>query len=46
MDGRPHPDNASGDKYRLCVDGIPVIHSTMAPGMSSCYVWLDFGCMD
>ena len=21
-DGKPHPDNANGDKYRLCVEGI------------------------
>ena len=45
-DGRPHPDNVNHDKYKLCVSGISKILSTLAPGMSNCYIWLDFGCID
>ncbi len=45
-DGRPHPDNANGDKFKLCVDGIRFIKQNMAPGMEKCYIWLDFGCID
>ena len=45
-DGRPHPDNAAGDKYRLCVDGVEKAWRNLAPEMTECYVWLDFGCMD
>ena len=45
-DGRPHPDNASHDKFKLCVQGITQIFKNLAPGMKKCYVWLDFGCMD
>jgi hypothetical protein len=45
-DGRPHPDNATGDKYKLCVAGIEMIMKTLAPGMEECYIWLDFGCID
>jgi len=45
-DGRPHPDSKNGDKYRLIVDGIQKIKQELAPDMTHCYVWLDFGCMD
>jgi hypothetical protein len=45
-DGRPHPDNASHDKFKLCVQGIRLARETWAPGLPRCYVWLDFGCMD
>eukprot|EP01040_Poterioochromonas_malhamensis_P015215 gene15215-16996_t len=45
-DGRPHPDNASGGKYRLCAEGIEQIRRNLAPGMTHCYIWLDFGCID
>jgi hypothetical protein len=45
-DGRPHPDNANGDKFKLCIEGIKFIRTNMAPGMEKCYVWLDFGCID
>ena len=44
--GSPHPDNAEGDKYKLCVKGIKKLMSTLAPGVEKCYVWLDFGCQD
>jgi hypothetical protein len=44
--GRPHPDTADGQKYKLCVDGIDKIMKTMASGMQNCYLWLDFGCID
>ena len=45
-DGSPHPDNATHDKYKLCVNGIAKTIQLFAPGMEKCYVWLDFGCMD
>jgi hypothetical protein len=45
-DGRPHPDTADGEKYKLCVDGINKIMKTMASAMQNCYLWLDFGCID
>jgi hypothetical protein len=45
-DGRAHPDNAKGDKYRLCVEGIERVKKQLAPGMSRCYIWLDYGCID
>lgn len=44
--GTPHPDNAEGDKYKLCVKGIKKIMSTLASGMEKCYIWLDFGCQN
>eukprot|EP01036_Dinobryon_divergens_P036820 gene36820-48017_t len=45
-DGRPHPDSANHDKFQLTVEGIEKALKYYAPGMSECYVWLDFGCMD
>ena len=47
-DGRPHPDTATADKFKLCVAGIQDLlgSSGMAKGACSCYIWLDFGCMD
>jgi len=45
-DGRPHPDNAEGKKYQLCVTGIENIKSSMASEMENCYIWLDYGCID
>jgi len=45
-DGRPHPDNAEGSKYQLCIEGIKSIKAQLAPGMSNCFVWLDYGCID
>lgn len=45
-DGRPHPDNAAHEKFRLCVDGITAMKNALAPGLSHCYVWLDFGCIN
>jgi hypothetical protein len=45
-DGRPHPDNAEGGKFALCVEGIEKVLKIMAPGMTNCFLWLDFGCID
>jgi hypothetical protein len=45
-DGRPHPDNATGGKYELCVDGIGQLMNIYAPGFESCFIWCDFGCID
>eukprot|EP01041_Mallomonas_annulata_P004389 gene4389-8738_t len=45
-DGRPHPDSANHDKFQLTVEGIEKTMKFYAPGMTECYVWLDFACMD
>src|SRR5689334_17664564 len=45
-DGRPHPDNANGDKYKLCIEGIQNVVDSLAKGMKECYVCLDFGCIN
>mmetsp|Transcript_4234 Transcript_4234/g.7186 ORF Transcript_4234/g.7186 Transcript_4234/m.7186 type:complete len:508 (-) Transcript_4234:644-2167(-) len=44
--GRPHPDNDKHDKHALSITGIDKMKKVFAPGMESCYVWLDFGCMN
>jgi hypothetical protein len=45
-DGKNHPDNAEGGKYKLCVRGIDKILKSMAPGMEECFLWFDYGCLD
>ena len=40
-DGRPHPDNASHDKFQLILAGIEHL-KRLAPGMSEVYVWIDY----
>jgi len=45
-DGRPHPDTADGVKFQLCVKGIEKAFKSLAPAMTECFVWLDFGCID
>jgi hypothetical protein len=45
-DGRPHPDNAANEKFKLCVEGIEKIKLVLAPGAKKCYLWLDFACID
>jgi hypothetical protein len=45
-DGRPHPDTATGDKYKLCVEGIRWIWAYLASEMKECYIWCDYGCID
>jgi hypothetical protein len=43
---KPHPDDSKGSKYALCCDGIEKILKFLAPGMTNCYIWLDYGCID
>lgn len=45
-DGRPHPDTARGDKFRLIKKGIHKLWKQLAPGMRRCAIWLDFACID
>lgn len=45
-DGKKHPDNASHDKFKLCVEGIGKTIENMASGAKKCYLWLDFGCIN
>lgn len=42
----PHPDNRSGDKWKLCCEGIRWLKQWLAPQMKHCYVWLDYSCID
>ena len=44
--GRPHPDNATNDSYRLCVEGIQRIWMALAPDAPKVYIWLDFSCLN
>jgi hypothetical protein len=44
-DGSPHPDNVGNDKYKVIVQGITGILRIHAPGMTQCYLWLDFSCL-
>jgi len=45
-DGKPHPDNAKGSKFRLLIEGVELIMKQLAEGFEGCYLWLDFGCID
>jgi hypothetical protein len=40
------PDNEDHVKYNLCVKGIEDILRFMAPGMETCYIWIDYACID
>ena len=44
--GKPHPDNKANEKFELCRKGVAALFKNLAPRMSECYVWLDFGCID
>ena len=37
-DGKPHPDNATHDKYKLCVEGVEKTMKRMAPGAKQCFL--------
>jgi hypothetical protein len=45
-DGQPHPDNASGEKYYLCVEGLEKIWQRLAKDFEHCFLWFDFSCLD
>ncbi len=45
-DTRPHPDNVHNEKFALMVKGIEMIWKRFAPGMTECYVWIDYGCIN
>lgn len=45
-DGRPHPDDAKGGKFTLCVDGIEQIQKNLGKGFSKCFLWLDYTCIN
>ena len=44
--GKPHPDNKKNDKFKLIVEGVESIWMTMAPTITTCYLWLDYSCMN
>lgn len=41
-----HPDDAENSNYKLCVKGIEKAWKCFAPGMDTCYVWIDYTCLD
>jgi hypothetical protein len=45
-DKRPHPDDISHSKYKLCVEAIQKIKKTLAPDIKDCHIWMDYGCID
>jgi hypothetical protein len=45
-DGKAHPDNAAHEKHKLVVEGVQKAWKMLAPGMRTCYIWLDFGCIN
>lgn len=45
-DGTPHPDTASADKFKLCVQGILVLKEKYASRVKHCYIWLDYSCLN
>ncbi len=44
--GYPHVDNKHDEKYRLVLEGVQMAWDTLAPGMSQCYLWIDYSCID
>lgn len=44
--GAPHPDNASQDKYKLCVEGIQRMRQVLCPDIAKCLIWMDFACIN
>ena len=43
--GRPHPDIAQHEKFALTIEGVEKAWRTLAPGMTECYLWIDFSCI-
>jgi hypothetical protein len=44
--GRPHPDNASNEKYQLCIESISKILSNLTDSTLQCYIWMDYSCIN
>jgi len=45
-DGRPHPDNANHDKFKLILQAIDKHLIKQASSMKNVYVWIDYGCIN
>ena len=45
-ENRPHPDNSSHEKFQLIKEAIPKVWGEYATKMKTCYIWLDFGCIN
>ena len=45
-EGRPHPDRKDKKMYKLCLSAISKIFKNMAPGMTHCYLWVDYCCLN
>lgn len=44
--GRPHPDTARNDGFKLCLKGIEQIIKQMASSTLECYLWMDYCCLN
>mmetsp|Transcript_29393 Transcript_29393/g.49611 ORF Transcript_29393/g.49611 Transcript_29393/m.49611 type:complete len:353 (-) Transcript_29393:732-1790(-) len=43
---RPHPDTSDHAKFKLIVDGVLQLWHDACPTLQSCFVWIDFSCLD
>jgi hypothetical protein len=39
-------DSPNADQFRLCVQGISLLRTNFAGGLSNCYVWIDYSCLN
>lgn len=42
----PNPDNTKNSKFNLLVEGLKRTWREHAPGMKSCYIWMDYLCLE
>jgi hypothetical protein len=42
----PHPDNKDNNKFELIIKGIDFLIQTQGSKFDSCYLWLDYTCLD
>lgn len=40
------PDTANNDQYKLCIEAVEYIKEHWAPGMTKCYLWIDYTCLN
>lgn len=45
-DGRPHPDTANHDVHKILCEGIDKLLTELAPGVTRCFLWIDYSCLD
>jgi hypothetical protein len=44
--GYPHPDDKANRKFKLILEGVEKIWTSMCPDLKQCFVWLDYGCIN